>query len=67
MKIVDTELYSLIPVWMTLIFIQGDLFRKNENILTHFLAESLTGLDKIHYTVVMCWFSEAHTSLILHH
>ena len=60
------KLYILISGWITLTFIHGHSFIRNENFGIHFLANLSIDLDKIHYVATTCWFVEAQTKFVLH-
>ena len=57
-----TKFYILIPVWMTLFFIQGHTGMKDEN----FLVNVSIDLDKISCVATAYWFVEALAKSVSH-
>ena len=50
------KLYILMSNWMTMIFIQGHIFMRNQKLY----------LDGIQYVATNCWFVEAHAKVTFH-
>ena len=66
MMIKDTNLYILISVWMTLIFIQGNNCIRYQKLCGHLHANLHISLDEIQCVATTCWFAESHAKFILH-
>ena len=61
-----TELYILISVKITFIFIQGHCYMRNQNVGVRFLGNFAANLDQNTYVATTCWFVEGHAKSILY-
>ena len=64
-----TKLYIFILVWMTLTFIQGHSYIRNQKLwcpFSHKFKYIFVWNSVCFHNLLVCWFVEAHTKFVLH-
>ena len=66
LMIETAKLYISMSVWMTLTFIRGHCYIRNQELRCPFSRKLKIDSDEIQSVATTCWFVEAHARFILH-